>query len=279
VGAFNLPDAVVGVARIPWTGISILLEDSYISRFFVKFIEILAAGFATACSAYVISQLVGAPPAATPTAVAVTAPAAVEARRSEPAQPALPAVAVDEQRSAPRPMTDAPAAQSAPKAARVATAVAPAPASKDIKTGTSLARGEKSAEALARAALANLDADRPAPAEAPTRRATAVTPAAAPSVELVPRPIDLPPPRPADMPPPPAAAEAPPRHASDVDALPPNAGAPHEIAAPASERPAEESRGLFSVPKRILGLLRPGTPSLAGEAPRPPMPVGSAARE
>jgi hypothetical protein len=257
-------------------GISILLEDSYISRFFAKFVEIVAAGFATACSAYVISQLVGAPPVATPTPVAVTAPAAVEARRSEPAQPASP---VDEQRSAPRPMTDAPAAQSAPKAARVATAVAPAPASKDIKSGTSGARGEKSAEALARAALANLDADRPVPAEAPIRRATGTTPAATASVELVPRPIDLPPPRPADMPPPPAAAEAPPRRAADVDALPPNAGARYEIAAPASERPAEESRGLFSVPKRILGLLRPGTPSLAVEAPRPPMPVGTAVSE
>jgi hypothetical protein len=156
---------------------------------------------------------------------------------------------------------------------------APVPAPKDIKTGTSVAHGEKSAEALARAALANLDADRPVPAEPPTRRATGTTPAAAPSVELVPRPIDLPPPRPADMPPPPAAAEAPPRHAADVDALPPNAGAPYVIAAPASEPRAEESRGLFALPKRMLGLLRPGSPSLAGEAPRPPMPVGTVAPE
>ena len=253
-------------------GICILLEDSYISRFFVKFVEILAAGFATACSAYVISQLVGPLPATTPT------PPAVEARMTQPVQPVLPVAGVDE-RPAPRPMTDAAAAPSAPKAARVATSGPPAPASasKDIKTGTSVARGEKSAEALARAALANLDADRPVPAEAPIRRAA--TPAVAPSVELVPRPIDLPPPRPADMPPPPAAAEAPPRHAADVDALPPNAGTAYEIAAPASEPPAGESRGLFALPKRMLGLLRPGTPSLAGEAPRPPMPVGTVAPE
>jgi hypothetical protein len=270
-----------------------LLED-YFSRFFAKFVEILAISFATACSAYLISHFVGPPPAAVPppgvASVGSAAPTAVVAAKSgatksPPAQPApsLAAAAVDEQRPAPRPVTDGPAAQPAVKAAKAAASSAPpAPASKDVKTSTGAARGEKSAEALARAALANLDADRTPPPEAPTRRApTSTSAVAATPVEVVPRPTDLPPlpPRPAEMQPPPAAAEAPPRHVATVDPQPPDVGAPLEIAAPRSETPAEEARGLFALPKRVFGLLRPGTPSTAGEAPRPPLPVGTAAPE
>jgi hypothetical protein len=48
---------------------------------------------------------------------------------------------------------------------------------------------------------------------------------------------------------------------------------------PQPETATEEFKGLLSVPKRILGLLRPGTPSLAEEAPRPPLPVGTVAGE
>jgi hypothetical protein len=267
-GAFNLPDAVDGVPRVLWTGDSVLLEESYLSRFFAKFVEIVAAGFATACSAYLIAQLVGPPPAAVPTPAAVAVGSAVAGAPVQPALPGATAVA-DEQRSAPRPAADAAPAQPVPKAARTATSAPQTPAPKDVKTSTAAARGEKSAEALARAALANLDADRAVPADAPIRRASTAPVAAAP-VEVVPRATELPPPRPADMPPPPAAAEAPPRHVAVVDP---------EIAAPRPETPAEEGKGLFSFPKRMLGLLRPGTPSLADEAPRPPLPVGTAARE
>jgi hypothetical protein len=187
------------------------------------------------------------------------------------------AAAVDEQPPATRPVTDASPAQPAPKAARAATSVPPVPASKEVKTSAGVARGEKSAEALARAALANLDADRPAPADGPTRRVSTAPMASAP-VDVVPRPTDLPLPA-AGVPPPPAAAEAPPRHVTVVELPPPNAGGPGEIAVPVPAPAAEEAKGLFSLPKRMLGLLRPGTPSLAGEAPRPPLPVGTAARE
>jgi hypothetical protein len=275
--------------RVPWTGDLHLLED-YFSRFFAKFVEILAISFATACSAYLIAHFMGPPPAAMPTPAAVSVGSAtataVEAPKNPPAQPAPPvaAAAVEEQRPAPRPVTDGPAAQPAVKAAKAATSSAPsAPVSKDVKTSTGAARGEKSAEALARAALANLDADRTSPPEAPIRRAsTSTSPVAAAPVEVVPRPSDLPPPppRPAEMQPPPAAAEAPPRHVATVDPLAPDVGAPLEIAAPRSETPAEEAKGLFALPKRVFGLLRPGTPSTAGEAPpRPPLPVGTAAPE
>jgi hypothetical protein len=256
-------------------GISVLIEDSYLSRFFAKFVEIIAAGFATVCSAYLFAQLVGPPPAAMPTPAAVAAGSAAATAPVQPAPP-IAAAAVDGQRSASRPPGDAAPAQPAPKAAKAATSVPPAP--KDARTSTATTRGEKSAEALARAALANLDADRQAPADAPIRRASAAPVAAAP-VEAAPRPADLPPPRAADLPPPPAAAEAPARHVATVEPLPPNAGASSTIAVPQPETATEEFKGLLSVPKRILGLLRPGTPSLADEAPRPPQPVGTAAGE
>jgi hypothetical protein len=264
-----------------------LIEDSYFSRFFTKFVEIIAISFATACSAYLVAHFMGPPPATTPVPAAVSvgsaAAVAVETPRSLSAQPVPPA-AVEEPRSATRPVADAPAAQSAPKAAKSATSVPQTPAPKDAKTdakpSTTAARGEKSAEALARAALANLDADRPVPADAPIKRAPAspgpvasAPVVSAPVVDVAPRPID-PPPRAADLPPPPAAAAAPPRHLATVDPLPPNAGAAPELAAPRAESPIEAARGVFALPKRVLGLLRPGTPSLADEAPRPPLPVG-----
>src|SRR6202035_3611363 len=111
------------------------------------------------------------------------------------------------------------------------------------------------------------DADRASPPDAPVRRVPAgpgpVT--SAPVVDVAPRPID-PPPRAADMPPP-SAVEVPPRPVATVD--------PPELAAPRAESPVEEPRGLFALPKRVLGLLRPGTSSLADRAPRrPPLPVG-----
>jgi hypothetical protein len=254
-------------------GISVLLEDSYLSRFFAKFVEILAAGFATACSAYLVAQLVGPLPAAV--SVRSADPTAVETPKKPAAQPAPPVAAVDEQRPASRPLTDVPPAQPAPKAAKVVTSAPPG--SKDNKTSTAIGHGEKSAEALARAALANLDADRQAPADAPIRRASAAPVAAAP-IEAAPRPSDLPPPRVADLPPP-AAVEAPARHDTSAEPLPPNAGASATTAAPAPKTEAEEFKGLLSVPKRIFSLLRPGTASLADGAPRPPLPVGTAAGE
>jgi hypothetical protein len=255
-------------------GISVLIEDSYLSRFFTKFVEIIAAGFATACSAYLFAQLVGPLPAARPTPAAVAAGSAAASAPVQPAPPVAAAV-VDGQRAS-RPVGDAAPAQPAPKApVKAATSSVP-PAPKDIKTSTATTRGEKSAEALARAALASLDADRQAPADAPIRRASTAPVAAAP-VEAAPHQTDLPPPRAADLPP--AAAETPARHVATAEPLPPNAGASPTIASPQPETPTEEFKGLLSVPKRIFGLLRPGAPSPADEAPRPPLLVGTAAGE
>jgi hypothetical protein len=254
-------------------GFFALLEDSYFSRFFAKFVEIIAISFATACSAYLVAHFVGPPPARGPTPAAISVgaatPSAVETQKSPAAEPA-PAVAatagIEEPRPATRPVTDA--AAPTPKAAKSATSAPQAPAQKDVRATASVPHSEKSAEALARAALANLDADRAAPPDAPVRRVPAGPGpvASAPVVDVAPRPID-PPPRAADMPPPPSAVEVPPRPVATVD--------PPELAAPRAESPVEEPRGLFALPKRMLGLLRAGTSSLADDGPRrPPLPVG-----
>jgi hypothetical protein len=226
-----------------------LPEASYLSRFFTKFVEIVAGGLATAMCAYLIAYL-GIPLAPTAPAAVSAGPTLVTSSSARPpapvAAPPVAALAVDEERRGPQPVADAPA-QPARKAEKAAMAAA---APKDIKTGTNAARSDKSVEALARAALANVDADRPATADVPLRR------------------------NPVDIPPPVVAVEVPPRVAA-IAPLPPNAGSPPELAALQPEPPAEEARGLFSIPKRILGLLRPGTVSFAGEAPRPPLPVGT----
>jgi hypothetical protein len=262
---------LVEFRRFRWKGISMLPEASYLSRFFAKFIEIAAGGLATAMCAYLITYLGGPLSVATPAPAAVSAgPTAGEVATSLPAQPAPPvaAAAVDEQRRAPQPVTDAPPAQRARKAEKVA-----APAPRDIKTGTSAARGEKSVEALARAALANVDADRPAPADAPIRGTwTGAASTASLAIEARQRSADIQQPL--------AAAEASvSQRVATVDPLPQNTGTPPEIAAPQLEPPAHQDTGLISVFKRMPHLLRAGTPPLTGEAPRPPMPVGTASRE
>jgi hypothetical protein len=89
----------------------------------------------------------------------------------------------------------------------------------------------------------------------------------------------MPPPRQADIQPPPVAVEARPPRVSTVDPLPPNANSPPEIAAPQPEPPAHQVKGVFSALKRMPDLLRPEPPPLAGEAPRPPLPVGTASPE
>jgi hypothetical protein len=248
-----------------------LLEDSYFSRFFTKFVEIVAGGLATAMCAYLIAHVGDPLSSATPAPTAVSAASTTgEVAAGFPAQPAPPvaAAAVEGQHRATQPVTDAPA-RPAPKAEKAAMAV---PAPKDNKASASpAARSEKSAEALARAALANLDAERPAPADAPIRRNLSATGAAA--VELQQRPADVPP-RPADVQPPPAAVDAQERHVAILDP-PPNASSPSEVASPQPESQHLQDKGLVSFLKRMPDLLRPGTPSFAGEAPRPPMPVGT----
>jgi hypothetical protein len=254
-------------------GIFMLPEASYLSRFFTKFVEIVAGGLATAMCAYLIAHLGGPLSPGTPAPAAVSVASTTgELVAGPPGRQATPvaAAAAEERHRATQPVADAPPpAQPARKAEKAATAVPAAP--KDNKAGAGAARSEKSAEALARAALANLDADRPAPADAPIRRNLTATDAAA--VEIQPRSADVLP-RPADIQPPPAAADTQPRPVATLDLPPPNAASPSELAPPQPESQPHQDKGLFSLLKQMPDLLRPGTPSFA-EAPRPPLPVGT----
>src|SRR5260370_5637956 len=101
-------------------------EVSFFSRFFVKFVEVTAAGLATAISAYLLAHFGGfllssptpaSPPAPTALQVGPTASEGAESRRAKPTPPVA-AAAVNEQRPAPQQDTAAPVAQPARNAAQ-----------------------------------------------------------------------------------------------------------------------------------------------------------------
>ena len=208
-------------------------ENSYLSRFFVKFVEVSAAGLATAISAYALAHFGGLlssspTPASAPAQTAVqVGPTASEVAGSLRAQPTPPAAAaaVNKQNPAPQQDTDAPVAQPARKAVKDAKALPPR---KHTKIDTSVAdkepRGQKSAEALARAALANVDANRPAPNDARIEPGLTDTPSAPvevhpPQANVQPRHADVGPPQPVVVPPHAAGIETAP-HAADVQPQP-----------------------------------------------------------
>ena len=192
-------------------------EVSYFSRFFVKFVEIIAAGVASAICAYLLAHfggvLLSSPTPASASPVAPIASEVAESRRAQPAPPAVAAAPVNERRTVPQKDTDAPAAQLAPDGGKEAKRL---PLPKHTKTDTSVAekepRGQKSVEVLTRAALANIDANRPAPVDAPIGSGLNDTRARVDSIQ--PRQASVPPhqadvvPRPVDLPPPAAAINA-----------------------------------------------------------------------
>jgi hypothetical protein len=276
-------------------------EVPYFSRFLVKFVEIIAAGFASAISAYLLAHFGGvllSYPTSAPAPVAPTASLLADSVRAQPI-PLLAIVPVNERRAVPQKDIDAPAgAANAGKEAKTL------PLRKHAKTATSVAekgpRGQKSVEVLTRAALANIDADRPAPVDAPigpglndTRaRVDAIQPrqAGVPprQADVVLRPGDLPPSAAAINAAQPAADTQPqpvqPRPAIGTHLQPrsPNVRAtvdpPPSGAAP-QPSPADQDKDVFSALKRIPDLLRPEPPMPIGEAPRPPMPVVTASPE
>jgi hypothetical protein len=242
-------------------------ENSCFSRFLVKFVEVSAAGLATAISAYALAHLGGllSSSSAPATADQVNAIASdAEGLRAKPTPPAAP-TAVNKQSPAPQQDTDATVAQPARKAANYAKA---SPPRKHTKPDTSVAEkeppGQTSAEALARAALAHVDASRTAPSDARIEPGIADAPA-----DIQPR-----------------GADGPPRQA-DVGAPPPiiavPSSAPGVEAAPRSldiqSPPAAQSSPVAPVdihPRPVLGVEPPPRTS---EIPRPPMPVGTASPE
>jgi hypothetical protein len=248
-------------------------ENSCFSRFLVKFVEVSAAGLATAISAYALAHLGGllssspTPTSAPTTAVQVNpiASEAADGLRAKPTPPAA-AAAVNKQSPAPQQDTDATVAQTARKAAKDAKALPPR---KHTKTDTSVAekepRSQTSVEALARAALANVDANRPAPNDALIEPGLADTRSA--PVDIQPRRADVPP-RQADVGPPPP-----------IIAVPPSPGieaAPHlDVQSP----PVVQSSPVAPAdiqPRPVVGV---DPPPRTSEIPRPPMPVGTASPE
>jgi hypothetical protein len=278
-------------------------EVPYFSRFLVKFVEIIAAGLASAISAYLLAHFGGLllsypTPASAP--VTPTASLLADSVRAQPI-PLLAVAPVNERRAVPQKDIDAPAVQPAANAGKEAKTL---PLRKHAKTATSVAekgpRGQKSVEVLTRAALANIDADRPAPVDAPigpglndTRaRVDAIQPrqASVPprQADVVPRPVDLPPRAAAINAAQPAADTQPqpvqPRPAIGTNLQPrsPNVRAtvdPQPSGAAPQPSPADQDKDVFSALKRIPDLLRPEPPMPIGEAPRPPMPVVTASPE
>ena len=277
-------------------------EVSYFSRFFVKFVEIIAAGLASAISAYLLAHfggvLLSSPtPASAP--VTPTASLLADSVRAQPI-PSLAAAPFNERRAVPQKDTDAPAVQLAPNAGKEAKAL---PLRKHTKTDTSVAekepRSQKSVEVLTRAALANIDANRPAPVDALIGPGLSDT--HAPIDGIQPRQASVPPrradvgPRPIDVPPHAAAINAaqpaadaqpqpvqpPPAIGADLQPRSPEVRATVPLPSSAAPQPlpANQEKDVFTVLKQIPDLLRPDPPTATGEAPRPPMPVGTASPE
>ncbi len=326
---------------------------SYFSRFTVKFVEIVAAGMATAVSGYLVAHLAGfwsspapapALPAPSPSAVTVNTPALPSppvqaASPSQSAQPAAPVSAeANEPRSAPAQEVAAPGkplarptVSAAPARKRGAHDTAtteskpsepaekprdaadtkprepaeklrdtaetkprePAVKPRDTAEGKPAADGKprdwESVEARVRAALANAAANRPSTPDAPPQADMPQRPAA---VAVQPRPIDDPPvanananlgpnaaspepsmattvPQAPAKPDPLPAVEIKSRPVAAVETVPPQPAAP-----PAEAETQGETTDLVSAIKKLPELLRNDKPVPAGEAPRPPMPVG-----
>lgn len=313
-------------------------KGSYFSRFFVKLMEIMVAAIATAVSGYLVAHLSGyLPPQLSgflPSQIRGPVPAVVEtapnqsiAPKSIPVQPVPAAADAGEQRAAPQQDSSPPAGKKSAKvvpARKTAKSDANAIENKP-RDGADKARDgadtkpreaadaksregadskareaadKETVEAQVRAALANVDANRPAsqrPAEPPASAATITPPPRVvdPGPQPAPQPApqaSLQPPSGQTAPPIPPAAVPAPVQAAPVQPAPaqPDSLTSVEIksrpvatvdeTAPLPEQPAapHEERGLLSAIKHMLPDLRRPTPT--GEVPRPPAPVGDDSR-
>jgi hypothetical protein len=256
---------------------SVTAVISFCKRFTAKFLEVVGAGIATAVTGYLLAHFSGYWSAPAPAAIEVAPGAGVvsKSRRAQPLQP----VSADAKGQRPTPAPDLspapmPPAPTAVNAAEAAARQHPTEAS----APENRARDEKSVEAKVRAALANVDANRPvAPDLRPQQTDIPPAPAAvgAPS-----RPVDAVPSAAAVTPPAadtasPLAQQAPvlseqPLPAVEIKSRPVAAVAASPMPAP----PAEEDKGPLALIKKIPDLLRSDSPEADGEAPRPPLPVG-----
>jgi hypothetical protein len=280
---------------------SVSALGSFFSRFAVKFIEVIGAGVATAVTGYLLAHFSGywSSPVPAPAAVQV-APSTSVVSKSQRAQPAQAlSASAKEQRFAPAQDVSLPAMQPARTIVKANQAL---PSRKHMTTDASateskpreVERDMQAVEAQVRAALANVDATRPAPPDAMPHAAD--IPPAPPAVATQPRPADSPVgpgaiavvPRADDLTPPPmqqAPAESEPLPTVEIKSRP-VAAVEASPAPPAKEKAQEnvqenvpenaqvEDKSLLSAIKKIPDLFRPKAAASDGEAPRPPLPVG-----
>jgi DNA polymerase III gamma/tau subunit len=261
-------------------------DGSYFSRFLVKFVEIIAAGLATAVSGYLIAHFSGAlssPPPAPTGAVIQVAPSAVS--KSLPAQPIVPNSADSNgHRLAPAQAANAAGvAQPAPsqeevdappvaQPARSVNAAKSAPLRKHIETTTSAAeskRDQQSFVARVRAALGSGDRTESlevSPQQSAFSRGAAPMPSppvADPSGAVAVAPVGAAALRPAPM----QHAPTAPNPSTVIEIEPRPVPAIQSAPAPSPAKDDGVLSGLDQILRRD---------PLAGseDAPRPPLPVG-----
>jgi len=211
----------------------------------VKFVEVSAAGLATAISAYALAHF-GGLLSSSPTPASAPAKTAVQA---------------------------------GPTAIANVDANPPAPHDAPIEPGLTDTRSAPVDVQPHRANMPPRQADvEPQPVAVPPR-ALPASPA-----DVQPQPVETSPTIGADLQPRspdvrPSPVDIQPRPVTAADPLPPRADPPLEISAPQPPPTADQEKGVFPALKRISDLLRPDPPAPTGETPRPPMPVGTRSPE
>jgi hypothetical protein len=244
---------------------------SFISRFAVKFVEIVAAGLATAASGYLIAHLSGvlSSPAPAPSAAAITT-ANGNMASGQPPQPIAPTAAeTTEERLVPQQEPEA--LRAAGPSRRIVNITKAQPAGKHIEKAIRGAESTRDQDSLAdrvRAALANADAKRADPLDGSLSGSFARQPAA---IEQ-PRPLN----NRSDA----AAISAAPTAAPELRSAPTpvEANAPAAVETPSRPLTATQSSPAPGKETDVLStleqMLRHDPVANADEAPRPPMPVG-----
>jgi len=243
---------------------------SYFSRFFLKFVEIIAAGLATAASGYLIAHLTGvlSSPGPAPAAAVIQVAPSASTVSSPPAQAIVPnastsstpiPVNANDQGVAPqRELTGSPVTQPARKPVN-ATKQEPARKHTDNAPSTAASPPDQSFASQVRAALTNVDANRTDPYDVSPHQPPAI--AQPQSGTNTPSTV--------------APVAAPPRQQSPIEFNPP---VPVEIKSrsvvDAQPAPATSAGQDTAVLSPLEQLLRQDPLAGTEQPPRPPLPVG-----
>ena len=246
-------------------------DVSVFSRFLVKFVEIIAAGLATAASGYLIAHLSGA--LSSPVPVPAQTVIQVAPNATSPAQP-LASVSGDlnDEHTAPqREVIASPAARAAP----LVNTAKIAPPRKRTEAATSAAETKRDQESLVarvQAALASVDANRTGPLAVPPQAAVRVEPAGAAS-QIPPSTDSSRSAVPGAVPPNTVQLGSLPAQQTHPNPLPTVEiqSRPEAAVQPPPPPPTEKETGILS---DLEQMLRHDPLAGSEEAPRPPMPVG-----